>query len=92
MKDVTTSAAVEGEKRDTNGKLIFHTKDSTTQRRIGMKTTLKFSVLMLLVTTMLSGCIWWDHGGREGDRGGGRGGEFRGEHGGDHGGEHDERR
>jgi hypothetical protein len=53
-----------------------------------MKTALKFSVLMLLVTTMLSGCIWWDDGGRGGERGGGRGGEFRGDHGGDHGGDH----
>lgn len=56
-----------------------------------MKTTFKFSVLMLLVTTMLSGCIWWD-GGRGGDRGGGHGGEFHGDHGGDRGGEHDDRR
>ena len=56
-----------------------------------MRITLKFSVLMLLATTMLSGCIWWDHGGHEGDRGGGRGGEYYGEHGGDHGGEHERR-
>lgn len=60
-------------------------------KEIEMKRTLKLSVLMLLTTTMLSGCIWWGDGrggGHEGDRGGGRGGEFRGDHGGDH----DERR
>ena len=64
-----------------------------------MRMTLKFSVLMLLATTLLSGCIWWDGGGRGGGHGE-RGGEFRGERGGDHGGdhggerggEHDERR
>jgi hypothetical protein len=59
-----------------------------------MKSYLRFSVLMLLLTTMLSGCIWpwWDDGGRGGYRDGGRGGEFHGDHGGDHRGEHDERR
>jgi hypothetical protein len=48
-----------------------------------MKRSFKFSVAMLLIlTTLLSGCIfpgeWWGpdghHGGEHGDRGGDRGG------------------
>ena len=57
-----------------------------------MRRTIRFLMSTLLVTTVLSGCIWWGDDGHGGERGGGRGGEFRGDHGGEHGGEHDERR
>ena len=38
-----------------------------------MKNTIKFLAATLLVTTLLSGCIWpwWEEGGRGGHHGGG---------------------
>ena len=59
-----------------------------------MRNVVNYLMLMLLVMTMLSGCIWpwWRDGGHGdehvGGHGGGRGGEYRG----GPGGEHDERR
>ena len=57
------------------------------QRGAEMNIALRLFALMLLIASVVSGCILpeWRNEGHGGERGAGRGGEYRGEHGGDHG-------